>query len=169
MKNNNTPNLDLKSTKSPLYSRSVPEFMKDSQDLDEGWSRTTIILEDEPYDKLETISNIKGLFVKDIVNDLIKIYNSVAITDKDNQNIEKEKKKLKEEIINLVKVQDSKKVEKEEKESDKPMEEKWKIKICKLFGLTIKQEREVKVFYKDGKPTDLIPSKKVKYNLVFIK
>ena len=76
------------------------------EDLDPGWERITIILQSEPFQKLKTISDIKGIFVKDIVNELIKIYNVVAVTDKDKQNIEKEKKELKEKIKQLVKIQE---------------------------------------------------------------
>lgn len=77
------------------------------EDLETGWERATIILETEPFKKLKSISDIKGLFIKDIVNDLIKMYNKVAITDKDKQNIEKEKQRLQEEINKLVKLQES--------------------------------------------------------------
>ena len=86
-------------------SRIAEEILKKSQDLQQGWERVTIILKTEDFQKLKTISDIKSLFIKDIVNDLIKIYNKVAITDKDKKNMQKEKEHLVDEIKKLVQVQ----------------------------------------------------------------
>lgn len=73
--------------------------------LEKGWERVTIILKKDNYDNLKKITDIKSVFVKDVINDLIEIYNRVAITDKDKQNIEKEKQELQDEIKKLVEVE----------------------------------------------------------------
>lgn len=76
------------------------------EDLSAGYERATIILKSKPYQELKTISDIKGIFIKDIFTSLMEIYNKVAITDKDKQNIQQEKVKLTEEIKKLVQLQD---------------------------------------------------------------
>ena len=118
MYNHSHPNFDLKSQETTLYNHPEPSCLKNAdKDLPKGWERITIILESEHFDKLKTITDVKEIFIKDVVNDLIKIYNSVAITNKDNKNIEKEKKELKKKIIDLVKVQQINK----EQEKDKSL------------------------------------------------
>jgi len=76
-----------------------------SGELDPGWERISIILETDEYRKLQTLTNIKEIFVKDVVNDLIKIYNDVAVTDEDKKKIKEEKEKLIDEIKKLVEIQ----------------------------------------------------------------
>ena len=79
---------------------------KADEDLQPGWERITIILKSDDFKKLKTISDVKKIFIKDIVSGLIEIYNRVAITDKDKENIEEEKIKLEEEIKKLVQIQE---------------------------------------------------------------
>jgi hypothetical protein len=76
------------------------------EDLQPGYERITIILKSDSYNKLKSISDIKGLFVKDIITSLIDIYNKHAITDKDKKNIENEKINLTEEIKELIQLEE---------------------------------------------------------------
>lgn len=91
----------------------IAEEIVQEKDLQSGWERVTIILNREDFQKLKSISDIKSLFVKDIVNELIKVYNRVAITDKDKENIQKEKENLENEIKKLVRIQEE--IKKDEK------------------------------------------------------
>lgn len=69
--------------------------------------RITIDLDTNEYDKLKEISDVKEIFVKDIVDDLIKIYNENAITDKGFQNkVDEEKEILNREIRELQNLED---------------------------------------------------------------
>lgn len=69
--------------------------------------RITIDLDTNEYDKLKEISDVKEIFVKDIVDDLIKIYNENAITDEGFQNkVDEEKEILNKEIRELQNLED---------------------------------------------------------------
>lgn len=77
-----------------------------SQELESGWERITIILNKDSFEKLKTISDLKEIFIKDIVNGLVKIYNRIAITDPDfKSRIQEEKQKLEKEIKKLIDIQ----------------------------------------------------------------
>ena len=72
------------------------------EDLAPGWTRATIHVNEEKFKRLKQISDVKGIFIKDIIDGLIDIYNENAITDKDRESIQKEKEVLERKIKELV-------------------------------------------------------------------
>ena len=86
-------------------------------------TRATIVVDEKLFDRLKEITDIKQIFIKDVINELIDIYNTQAITDPDFQKrVEEEKSKLSDEIKKLIELQKEKSKEESEKSNSNTAE-----------------------------------------------
>ena len=64
-------------------------------DLPYGWMRATFIVQKENFYKFKNLTRVKGLNMKETLNDLLQIFNDNALNTKD-------KEKLKDQRVNMI-------------------------------------------------------------------
>ena len=83
---------------SVVEAKGVKQYYPHTQrvtDLPYGWMRATFIVQKENFYKFKNLTTVKGLDMKDVINDLLQIFNGNALDVDDRE-------KLKDQRVNMI-------------------------------------------------------------------